>query len=151
VEITLAMLRIAHRGNVSGKNEVFENYPIYVKHALDRGFDAEIDVWLRDSCLYLGHDCPVYPIEFEFLKQTGLWVHAKNKELLPLLMANNNINWFWHENDTYTLTSFGFVWTYPGNLIEGCIVNQPDKHSKFWDKQDVYQGVCADDFSNIKI
>ena len=29
----------------------------------------------------------------------------------------NNIHCFWHQNDDYTLTSQGLIWTYPKKLL----------------------------------
>ena len=28
---------------------------------------------------------------------------------------NQDFNYFWHENDRFTITSKGYLWTYPGN------------------------------------
>ncbi len=31
----------------------------------------------------------------------------------------DTLNFFWHENDKYTLTSKNFIWTYPGEKTGG--------------------------------
>ena len=38
------MILISHRGNIDGKNEVWENHPKYIIEALEAGYDFEIDV-----------------------------------------------------------------------------------------------------------
>ena len=41
------MIYISHRGNIEGKSEKNENNPEYIMKAVDKGFDVEIDVWLK--------------------------------------------------------------------------------------------------------
>ena len=107
------MKLIAHRGNIQGSNPLLENNPVYVFHALQNGFEAEIDVWFLGGRFYLGHDVPRYPIDESYLDQEGLWCHAKNLEALEK-MKSKKIHCFWHQNDDYTLTSRGYTWVYPG-------------------------------------
>ena len=47
------MFKIAHRGNLKGPNQRFENEPSYIIEALKEGFDVEVDVWLLKDKLYL--------------------------------------------------------------------------------------------------
>ena len=75
------MILISHRGNTSGPRPQEENNPEYIKKALEK-YDVEVDVWYVDEEWFLGHDEPLYRIELEFLKQKGLWCHAKNIESL---------------------------------------------------------------------
>ena len=70
------MKLIAHRGNINGPNPERENSPDYIKEALDKGFDVEIDVWKINGSYFLGHDAPEYRIEFGFLMNDRLWCHA---------------------------------------------------------------------------
>jgi len=107
---------IAHRGLFQGPDKKLENHPDQIKKALDNGYDCEIDIWLVDHQLYLGHDEPTYHIGDGFLKQPGLWIHAKNSEALHWLVTTD-LNYFWHENDAYTLTSKGWIWAYPGQPV----------------------------------
>lgn len=102
---------ISHRGNINGSEPHLENSPIFIQRALEQGFDVEIDVWLTDAGLFLGHDDPVYPITTQFLKNEKLWCHAKNLEALEF-MLENKIQCFWHQNDDRTITSSGFIWTH---------------------------------------
>ena len=59
-------------------------------------------------------------------------------------MIQNNIkNYFWHQEDYFTLTSSKYIWTYPTNLVtdKSIIVDL----SKNW-KNKNYDcfGVCVD-------
>ena len=141
------MVLIAHRGNVSGRNPEKENNPLYVKSALNQGFDAEIDVWVNDEKYYLGHDEPVYSVEESFLANEKIWCHAKNIQALSKMLNNNKIHCFWHQSDDVTLTSNGFIWTYPGKpLTEKSICVLPDLEeiiSKCY-------GICSDSVYNFK-
>jgi hypothetical protein len=137
------MKLIAHRGNTNGRNKELENSPKYVEKAIKEGFDVEVDVWLMDG-VYLGHDNPEYETDIDFLLRhhRKLWIHCKNVAALSSLSAIQNLNVFWHESDAYTLTSQGFIWTYPHQKIceKSVIVARDAKYLKF---QQCY-GVCSD-------
>jgi hypothetical protein len=45
-----------------------------------------------------------------------VWWHCKNFAALDKLQGSN-LNYFWHQEDDHTLTSKGFIWTYPGKEI----------------------------------
>lgn len=107
------MILISHRGNVSGKTEE-ENNPDYINSAL-KNFDCEVDVWHYDGW-YLGHDKPEHEIEESFLRQEGLWCHAKTEWTLYSLMGLG-VRCFFHNTDAVTLTSDGYLWTYPGRTL----------------------------------
>lgn len=102
---------ISHRGNISGPEPTLENSPDFIQKALAKGFDVEIDVWLIEQDLFLGHDYPTYPIPLKFLQNKNFWCHAKNFEALEF-MLKNDIQCFWHQNDDRTITSSGFIWTH---------------------------------------
>lgn len=106
------MILIAHRGNTHGRNPERENNPAYIKEALKGGYDSEIDVWYIDDKFYLGHDESMHEVDIEFLKTPGLWCHAKSREVLER-MVENDVHCFWHQTDDFTLTSKGYIWTYP--------------------------------------
>jgi len=109
------MRYIAHRGNLIGPCPELENHPEYITNALDLGFDCECDVWWHEGGWWLGHDRPQYMIGADFLTHGGLWIHAKNIEALERLKHFLNLNYFWHDRDDYTLTSLGYIWSYPGS------------------------------------
>jgi hypothetical protein len=149
------MRLIAHRGNWDGKKIDYENRPDYIQSAIDYGYDAEIDLWLLNGNLFLGHDAPEHKIEQLFLEKlkNHIWIHAKNVTAIEWL-ANSSLHWFWHENDRITLTSQGCIWTYPETFIPNSVVNQPDNDSIFWSEKlwnnTQYIGICHDDLIACK-
>ena len=140
------MILISHRGNLNGKKTNLENSPEYINSALKMNYNVEIDVFYFKKNFYLGHDKPTYKIKNNFLKNKNLWIHAKNFEALSMLKGNAH-NFFWHENDQYTLTSKNYIWTYP-NIVSGenSIVvslgsNIPNGN---------YVGICSDNIEVIR-
>jgi hypothetical protein len=137
------MKLISHRGNINGREPKSENSPDYITSAIKKGFDVEIDVWSFDG-IYLGHDKPQYEIDLDFLfeHQNNLWIHCKNIASLAFLTDFGELNTFWHEEDSYTLTSQGYIWTYPHKKIchKSVIVAYNARFIKY---QDCF-GVCAD-------
>jgi len=141
------MILISHRGNINGKIPEKENHPDYIQEALNLGYDVEIDVWCIEDKLYLGHDEPQYAINKSFLCNDRLWVHCKNPEALNKLKFEK-INIFYHETDTVTLTSFGYIWAYPGKQpIKNSIAVMPELYL-----DDISQciGICSDNIQNYK-
>lgn len=130
---------ISHRGNLDGKIPEQENAPLYIRAALDKGFDVEIDVWYEYGQWYLGHDLPEHKINQAFLEDNRLWCHAKNKEAFTK-MLELGLNCFWHENDKFTLTEIGRAWCYPGNYIPNGITVELGKKRYI---PQVY-GICTD-------
>ena len=119
------MKLIAHRGNVNGPSR-YENHPSYIKETVLKGFDCEVDVWVRDGEYFLGHDGPTYGVSKSFLKHRRLWCHAKSLEALQK-MLQDDLHCFWHQKDDATLTSRGYIWTYPNKqLMRGSICVLPE-------------------------
>ena len=141
------MILISHRGNISGPNQSLENDPDYILTALKGGFDVEIDFWCVKKKLFLGHDYPQYPIKKNFLNNKKLWLHAKNLEGL-IFLNKTSYNYFWHEKDTFTITSKGYIWTYPGKeLSKFAICVLPERFN--WKKNKCI-GICSDFIKNYK-
>ncbi len=136
------MIYISHRGNTSGKDKKKENHPDLILNTLKKGFDVEVDVWFENNVFSLGHDNPEYEIKSDFLKNNKLWCHAKN--LLALdAMKNIDCHFFWHEEDKFTLTSKGYIWSYPGNLGgKNSIFLFPENYPKINYK--LTAGICSD-------
>ena len=107
------MLIIAHRGNTNGPHPESENKEETIAPAIAAGFDCEIDVWRVNGELWLGHNTPTYKTTITFLTQyqSVLWVHCKNLD--ALIYLKDQFNCFFHDKDTYTLTSRGYIW---GNI-----------------------------------
>jgi len=134
---------ISHRGNTTGPNPKLENNPEYILAALNKNYDVEIDVWFVKDTFYLGHDEPQYEVSLFFLQNSKLWCHAKNVSALEHMLLRN-IHCFWHQKDDYTITSKGFIWTYPGNkLTSNSICVMPESNNKNLDTS-ICLGVCSD-------
>ena len=143
------MIYISHRGNLKGRNVERENEPEYIDEAIKAGFDVEIDMWWVDGKTYLGHDGPQYEVDDKWLSTRAdkLWVHCKNVELLNWIRSTI-LHYFWHEEDTLTLTSKQYMWVYPGKQpIIGSIAVMPEIHN---DKIKKCVGVCSDYIINYK-
>ena len=144
---------ISHRGNTNGPNKERENSPEYIQEALDAGYDVEIDVWYIDGKFMLGHDEPQYQIDLEFLICRELWCHAKNLQALTEMLRVGNYIWhkFWHQNDRYTITSDGYIWTGPRVLEvnSSCIIVCPEIYPDGFDFSQV-AGICSDHISKYK-
>lgn len=110
------MILISHRGNINGKKPDQENNPEYVLKALEQGYHVEVDVWWNNG-YWLGHDEPTYEIDISFLQRESIWCHAKNLNAFARLIKNFNVRCFWHQEDDYTLTSCGHIWTFPKKLL----------------------------------
>ena len=134
------MILISHRGNLNGKTDD-ENKPKYIEEALSQGFDVEVDVWYDNNQFWLGHDKPQYKVSDGFLEHPNLWCHAKNIDALYVMNTNYHIHCFWHQEDDVTLTSWGFLWSFPDEqLTDKSICVMPETIDK---SIDCY-GVCTD-------
>lgn len=110
---------IAHRGNLSGPNPFRENSLDYIEEAISEGFDAEIDLWVKDDQCYLGHDKAQHLVTMNWLEKYKdfIWIHCKNLEALEKMSsASVEFNYFYHECDRYTLTSKGIGWILVGQI-----------------------------------
>lgn len=139
------MILISHRGNLTGPNSCLENSPQAIIKATECGYDCEIDVWKKDDNFYLGHDVPIYKIEKDFLRNKMLWIHCKNFEALTDLISDETIisNVFFHNNDSYTITSKGIIWAYPLMKVDdNCIIVM--KHYDDESKSLQVKGICSD-------
>lgn len=143
------MILISHRGNINGRSELYENSPNYIDSAIKKGYDVEVDIWLSNGNFYLGHDNPQYEISLEWLseRKDNLWIHCKNIESIEKFnILNEKYNYFWHQEDTVTLTSKNFMWAYPGNQpIKNSISVLPEL---FNDNTSECIGICSDYIQN---
>ena len=144
------MILISHRGNIDGKIIERENHPKYIDEAIALEYDVEIDVWMIEGVLLLGHDEPQYGVSQLWFNQRvdKLWIHCKNIEAVEWFNAIGGFNYFWHQTDTITLTSKNFIWAFPGKQpIQRSIAVLPEIHT-----DDVSEciGVCSDYIINYK-
>jgi hypothetical protein len=145
------MILISHRGNLNGPNPERENSPKYIDEAILAGYDVEIDIWLNDGVLYLGHDSIQYETSHQWLenRKDKLWIHCKNIEAIETFnFFNRDYHYFWHQEDTLTLTSKNIIWAYPGKQpIQNSIAVMPEIYN---DNLDRCIGVCSDYIINYK-
>lgn len=139
------MVLISHRGNINGRFESYENEPNYIDTAILKGYDVEVDVWVQNNVIYLGHDKPQYGVNYEWMKNRikKMWIHCKNIESIVFFNSvEDKFNFFWHETDTVTLTSKGVIWAYPGNQpILNSISVMPEINNE---DTSMAFGVCSD-------
>lgn len=138
------MILISHRGNTNGKFESYENEPGYIDLAISKGFDVEVDVWLIEGVLFLGHDKPQYGVTQHWLNERyeKLWLHCKNIEAMWWFNMIGGFNYFWHAEDTMTLTSNGYMWVYPGKQpVKNSIAVMPELYN---DSISSCSGICSD-------
>lgn len=146
------MVIIAHRGNLNGPDPKTENNPKQIDRVYSEyGFHSEIDLWVIRDQLWLGHDGPQYQIDKEWLRVRNfiLWIHCKNIEALAMMnkWGFEMFNYFWHQEDDYTLTSEGFIWAYPGkhvNIKCPAIAVMPEGTGITFGKLQNFEGVCTD-------
>lgn len=145
------MILISHRGNTNGRFESWENEPTYIDMAIKKGFDVEVDVWCKDNMLYLGHDKPMYGLDFRWFRdrQTKLWIHCKNLEALIFFKElQYPFNYFWHENDKATVTSQIYIISHVDHQpVDGTIAMMPEVHGFDISK---CLGVCSDFIETYK-
>jgi hypothetical protein len=137
------MILISHRGNLGGKIEGRENSPSYIEQAIREGYDVEIDARLIQNFVWLGHDEPQYQVDAYWLNKykDNLWIHSKNLSAL-FYFKNLGFNTFYHDKDSATLTSKGYVWCYPGKDTSGGICVLPEWND--FDVADGVIGICSD-------
>ena len=139
------MIVIAHRGLINGPNPDIENSPETIDFAISVCEHAEVDLRYHEGGLWLGHDEPTYKIDLTWLmkRREHLWIHVKDKRALAIMYnRGKDHHWFWHENDTVTLTSEGFMWAYPGKQpIINSIAVMPELHNE---NVSHCFGVCTD-------
>lgn len=148
------MRYIAHRGLFKGPNSRLENMPNQINQALLEGYDCEIDLWVFDNRLYLGHDGPQINVTEEYIRNDRFWIHAKNLEALCWLRHSPiKHNYFWHESDKFTLTSDEYIWTNPGNHLSiDSVMVMPEHEDPTLEvtRNAVCHAICSDYVNRIK-
>ena len=158
------MIKIAHRGNVSGPNPGRENTSKYLDEAIALGYIAEVDIWKVGDRLYMTHECTLNDrteINIEWLRsrKNEIIIHCKDIVTLQFFSCSlEDWHFYFHENDPYTLTSSNWIWAMPGCSVyeykpkdiynsADCIsiCNLPELSD-----QDVspFAGVCSDYIEN---
>ena len=95
-----------------------------------------------------------YVINKNFLSDHSekLWIHAKNLQALHWLTNEDDLNFFWHQEDDFVITSKKYIWTYPGKeLTNKSIMVMPEWHDPSFENLNVNCfGICSDYVENIK-
>lgn len=134
---------ISHRGNLDGPNTTSENTKVRIDEAILLGLDVEIDARIVEGKIFLGHDGPAQEASWAWIseRKERLWIHCKNAEAMDFFLGSGT-NYFWHQNDEYTMTSKGYVWVYPGKKItKNSVAVLPE----LWAKENLdCFGVCSD-------
>lgn len=148
---------ISHRGNLKGPNSCEENTFSAIENVINLGYECEIDVIGHKEnnvySLFLGHCIKQEKInDLYFLNNKNIWIHCKNVEALMIVSSfsnknNLNLNYFFHNNDDYTITSHKIIWSYPGKFVpeNGVMVlpeNSPESMSI--NHINLIYGICSD-------
>lgn len=143
------MKLIAHRGNLYGPEKDKENQISHIERAIGIGFDVEIDIRSSsdDNVFYLGHDRPENKINISWLKNfsESLWIHCKDINSLRK-MNGSGLKYFWHDNDSFTLTSNELIWTYPRRTATDrsiVVCKTKEEFDHYYNNTNCY-GVCSD-------
>lgn len=138
------MKLISHRGNTNGPLIPQENKPSYIESALSEGYDVEIDVWKIGSNWFLGHDYHQHPTSISFLRNDHLLCHAKNLEALDCMLNDEiGIHCFWHQEDSYTITSKGLIVSYPSYAVTASTICMKPELLSIGAISEAY-GLCSD-------
>lgn len=152
------MKLISHRGNIDGENLGYENNPNYIESAIKKGYDVEVDVRYDSSTekVWLGHDFPQYEVDISWITnlKNYLWIHCKDLNSLYFFSKINELNYFWHQTDDFTLTSKKYIWTYPGKSYSPfSVIVTPEKYIGIDNLIDLKKnncyGICSDYVSLI--
>lgn len=147
------MILIAHRALYDGPNPKLENNPKQIMKTLKLGFEVEIDVRWIEGEWWLGHDEATYKVDAHFLETPGMWIHCKNTQALFRIGEVSNTHYFWHQEDYHTLTSRGYIWTYPGHVVDpkrGIIVQPEWKEGWVATRPPACYGVCSKYVADIR-
>jgi hypothetical protein len=105
--------------------------------------------------MVFGHNEPKYEIDLEIFKFyfNKLWFHCKNLDALTKLYEyQSSLIYFWHQNDSFTLTSNNYIWTYPDNKLDKisiCVLPEMSNYSN--NELKICYGICSDYIENYKI
>ena len=129
-----------------------ENSPDQIQRCIESGVDVEIDVRYdpKTNSLWLGHDEPQYMVTWWWLagRAEHLWIHCKDLTTLHQFVAETGgYNYFWHQEDDFTLTSKNYIWTYPGKpYTNRSVIVMPEWKDTDWDSLRVTNcyAICTD-------
>ncbi len=152
------MKLIAHRGKINGPDSSIENSPDQIDKCIEQGYDVEVDVRYdpKTERLWLGHDDPQYAVTWWWLagRAQHLWIHCKDiTTMFAFSDGTSGYNYFWHQEDDFTLTSKQFIWSYPGKpYTSRSIIVMPEQSNLSWESLKVTNchGSCSDYIEKLK-
>ena len=147
------MIIVSHRGLLDGPDPTLENNPETIDHALSLDYHVEIDLRIKNGNPWLGHDKADYEVDLHYLSNLKLVIHCKEIEALEFAYKHlSPYNYFWHENDKYTITNHGWLWAYPGvKLLKDSFAVLPELHYDFPTINTLkVRGVCSDYVNKLK-
>jgi hypothetical protein len=117
------MLIISHRGQLDGPCPSTANNPQQILKLLTiyPGLHFELDLWITDCGLFLGHDSPDYSVSttiLDLLSSRSIFHikhvdSASHRSMLLLSKVCNSCHYFAHDLDSFTITSRGLIWVHP--------------------------------------
>ena len=109
-------LWILHRGLKDGPDKALENKEELLWDRIQEGWDVEMDCWLKEDGVWLGHDEPTTLLQnAALLSCSKAWIHCKNLAMLQYMTEQKpGSPFFSHDVDQAVLTSNGYIWCYPG-------------------------------------
>jgi len=138
---------ILHRGLMNGPNPELENKEPLLKQRIAEGWDVEIDLWIHENQIWLGHDSPEsLLVDHSILSCPKAWIHCKNLEMLAYMTEKKpGAPFFSHDRDEAVLTSNGYIWCYPGNQAgTQSIVVMPERVPEMAIDYSTIVGICSD-------
>lgn len=109
-------LWILHRGLKNGPDKALENRESLLWDRIKEGWDVEVDCWMKDGIVWLGHDELTTRLQnMRLLSCSKAWIHCKNLAMLQYMVERKlGAPFFSHDVDQAILTSNGYIWCYPG-------------------------------------
>lgn len=126
-------LRIYHRGN-SRRAPAVENDPVRLSTIVAAGGHVEVDVWLHEGVVFVGHDAPATVVDWSWLVDIAsrALIHCKDGATfvgLRTWFAERGIeaDLFYHTTEDYALSTGGKIIVYPGQpLFPNCLSMMPE-------------------------
>ena len=140
-------LWILHRGLMEGPDPALENQEPILFQRIREGWDVEVDLWLQDETVWLGHEGPERPLQnLDLLSCPKAWIHCKNLAMLAYMVEKApGAPFFSHDRDEAVLTSNGFIWCYPGlQAGRNSIIVMPERAPSMVIDYSRIGGVCSD-------
>ena len=154
------LMVIAHRGLLEGPSKKLENNPENIFYNIKNypKLFNEIDINFVNDAIYTGHDKPTYKVDLQFIlnNKNKLILHIKRLDydspyaFDTLLKLYETCHCFCHEEDNFTITNKGLIWSHPKmGLNKNTVFVMPEKvmpisSEAFINNLNLLKGVCTD-------